>query len=537
MYKALLVDDEALTREAIKENIHWEEAGFTLVGTCENGREAVEAIKSSAPDLVLTDICMPYMDGLELAEYICGNCPETRTVIISGYDEFEYAKKAVRYRVMEYILKPVTPAELTEVLRRAKESLDEERQKARTLKELEAAWRSNKPFLRGRFLNSLLRGDEDPDTLDDKMRELDVSLTGNCFNTAIVEGDDLTPFVDNYQNARFDLALFSICNIATEIVERKGAGTAFQDLDERTVVIFHGEEPGELEKNVKDAVRDIRKVIKELLKIEVTVSIGETVTDINRLHFSFERAKAALNLKWLFGGNSVLRPGQLEPAKNTSIDVGHWAKQVMEYVKAGDDEGIGTAVEAFAQELREARTDRDRCIIYMQNLLLSVVNNSDLEEEQEAEIMSEERELLNRLYTYERLTYMAADVTSVCRRIAGMMNERKDSYGRKQAMKALEYIDQNYMDSGIGLSSVCGSLSISTSYFSTIFKANTGETFIEALTKKRIEKAKELLEGTSKKAYEVAAEVGYSDPHYFSIAFKKVTGMTPTEYAREKRAK
>ena len=127
MYKALLVDDEALTREAVKENIRWEEAGFELIAACENGRDAVEVIKAEAPDLVLTDICMPYVDGLELAEYVCDNCPDTRTVIISGYDEFEYAKKAVKYRVMEYILKPVTPSELTEVLLKVKESLDEER--------------------------------------------------------------------------------------------------------------------------------------------------------------------------------------------------------------------------------------------------------------------------------------------------------------------------------------------------------------------------------------------------------------------------
>ena len=109
MYKVLLVDDEILIREAIRENIHWKEMGFELIADCENGREAMEVIRNNTPDLVLTDICMPYVDGIELARYIHENCPDTRTVIISGYDEFEYAKQAVRYQVMEYILKPVTP--------------------------------------------------------------------------------------------------------------------------------------------------------------------------------------------------------------------------------------------------------------------------------------------------------------------------------------------------------------------------------------------------------------------------------------------
>ncbi|MBD9157626.1 MAG: response regulator, partial [Lachnospiraceae bacterium] len=116
MYKVLLVDDEALTREAISENIPWGKLGFELVASCENGRDAMEVIRQKKPDLVLTDICMPYVDGIELAKYIFENCPDTKTIIISGYDEFEYAKQAVRYQVMEYILKPITPSELTEVL-------------------------------------------------------------------------------------------------------------------------------------------------------------------------------------------------------------------------------------------------------------------------------------------------------------------------------------------------------------------------------------------------------------------------------------
>ena len=175
MYKALLVDDEALTREAISENIPWEKLGFELIASCENGRDAMERMKQAPPDLLLTDICMPYVDGIELARYVHENHPDTKTVIISGYDEFEYAKQAVRYQVMEYILKPITPTELTEVLFRVKESLDEKCEKNRTLKKLQGAYISNRPFLRGRFLNSLLRGNERPDGLEEKMTELGIS--------------------------------------------------------------------------------------------------------------------------------------------------------------------------------------------------------------------------------------------------------------------------------------------------------------------------------------------------------------------------
>ena len=189
---------------------------------------------------------MPYVDGIELARYVHENHPDTKTVIISGYDEFEYAKQAVRYQVMEYILKPVTPSELMEVLIRAKKSLDERCAKMKTLKKLQGAYISNRPFLRGRFLNSLLRGNERPEGLGDKMAELGICLSGAFFNTAIVEGDDLSPFLNQYTDVRDDLALFAICNITQELVERQKLGVVFQNMEEKTIIIFCGRSKEEL---------------------------------------------------------------------------------------------------------------------------------------------------------------------------------------------------------------------------------------------------------------------------------------------------
>lgn len=537
MYKVLLVDDEVLIREAIGQNIRWNEMGFELLKSCENGREAMEVIQRTTPDLVLTDICMPYVDGIELARYIHENCPDTLTVIISGYDEFDYAKQAVRYQVMDYILKPITPAELTEMLQKARVSLDEKHARTKTLKKLKGAYQSNRPLLRGRFLNSLLRGDQRPEDLEEKMKEFEISLPGPFYNTAIVEGDDLSPFLNQYKGVRDELALFSICNIAQELVEQKGIGAVFQNMDAKTVVIFHGETREALHDMVETGLEEIQTVIRELLLIETTIGVGEPAAALTGLYQSFEKAKAALELRWLLGGAQILRSGMLDASRSTPIDVIHWAERVLSCVKAGSGNEIEGIIREFAQEIREARISRDRSIIYMQNLLLTVVNSADLAEDQEALIFKEEKELMNRLYSYEHLRDMATDVISICRNIAKLRSEQRDSYGKKQAMRALEYIEQNYMKSDVSLNSVCSHLAMSTSYFSTLFKTHTGETFIEALTRKRMEKAKSLLENTSKRAYEVAEEVGFSDPHYFSISFKKATGKTPTEYAKEKRAR
>lgn len=536
MYKVLLVDDEALIREAISENIPWEELGFELTASCENGREAMERMEKAAPDLLLTDICMPYVDGIELARYVHEHYPDTKTVIISGYDEFEYAKQAVRYQVMEYILKPVTPSELMEVLLRAKESLDEVSAKTRTLKKLQGAYISNRPFLRGRFLNSLLKGSEGPGGLEEKMEELEIALPGPFFNTAIVEGDDLSPFLDQYRDVRDELALFAICNITQELIENRRRGVAFQNMEEKTVIIFCSDTREQMHWQMEEALKEIQTTIKELLLIETTIAVGQVVSDIRWLYQSYESAGETMEQKFLKGGDCVLWQEPLEePQTSVPIDVSKWAARVVHGIKSGSEETIEICIREFAQEIRDSFVNRNRSIIYMQNLLLTVIGTANLIKEKEVIIVEEEKTFLNRIYDYEHLTDMAADVTAICVHISKLLGEQRDSYGKKQALMALDYIKENYMNSEVNLNSVCSHLAISTSYFSTLFKSCTGETFIESLTKKRMEEAKKLLENTSMKTYEVAREVGFSDPHYFSIAFKKATGRTPTEYAREKR--
>ena len=336
---------------------------------------------------------------------------------------------------------------------------------------------------------------------------------------------------------REELAQFSIYNITQELIEQRKLGVVFQNMDASTVVIFYGDNKKELDERAETALTEVQKTVKELLFIDTTAGVGEDVSDIMKLYQSFEKAKAALELRWLLGGSRILWSEMLDASKSAPIDVSHWAERVLAGVKAGNTEIIEKEVRGFAQELRERRTNRTRSIIYMQNLLLSVINSADLEEEQENEIYKEEKELMNRLYTYERLRDMSTDIIAICGHLSRLLNEQRDSYGKKQAARAQEYIERNYMNSDVTLNSVCTYLAMSTSYFSTMFKTHTGETFIEALTKKRMEKAKQLLENTSKRAYEVAEEVGFSDPHYFSVAFKKATGKTPTEYAKEKRKK
>ena len=165
MYRILLVDDEALIREAVSENVKWEQYGYELAGSCENGKEALEFIGKNPVDVVLTDICMPYMDGMQLSEKLCEDYPTVKIIILSGYDDFDYAKKAIRYGVKEYLLKPITAEEMGDVLTALKAEMDKERKAERKVVELESAYRKGQQLLYSETLLHLIRGskaDEEP---------------------------------------------------------------------------------------------------------------------------------------------------------------------------------------------------------------------------------------------------------------------------------------------------------------------------------------------------------------------------------------
>ena len=530
MYKVLLVDDETLIREAISENIQWEEMGFSFMGACENGKQAIEAIEKEQPDLLLTDINMPFVDGMELTKFVYENYPDTKVIIISGFDEFEYAKNAVKYQVLEYILKPITPMEFSETLLRVKKMFDERKENQRDMKKIRSAYVSNLPMVQGRYLHNLLNGTVDYSKLQDKQEELRLNLDANCYNTALVEGDNLEPFTSQYANVKDELALFAIYNITAELIASENCGIAFQGIDEKTAILFMGDEEEMLKLKIKQILPKIHQAVEEFLQIQVTIAVGKTVPRLEELPDSFAKTKSALEYKFMLGGNQTIEAEEYEEIRNSAkhVDIFEWASQIATTIRTNKIEEIAQRTEQFIEQV-------NRSFVYVQNLVLSVINLLELPEELEEEIYGQERNFMKQIYECENLDEIELRLRGTFRYICNLMSNQRDSYGKRQAMMALEYIEKNYADSTVSLNSVCTALAMSTSYFSSIFKNYTGETFIESLTKKRMEKAKILLEQGNLKTYEIAEAVGYSDAHYFSVAFKKMVGKTPTEYAREVR--
>ena len=538
MYKILLVDDEILVRDAIRENIDWGKLDCELIGDCENGKQAVEFVKTHEVDIVLTDILMPYMDGMELSHFLHDNYPDILIVIFSGFGEFEYAKKAIQYNVSEYMLKPVTAMELTKVIENMKEKLDsrkKEQRKMESLTQVSQDYHKNANVIRSKALDCLVKCTREVQVSLDELERMGITFQAASYRVAVFDIDTYSEMYQMDMDKQQESALmaFVLFNVGDEIVVREKAGVVYQEGNNRVCIIFAGNRTKEFSESIHRICHEIQKKVKEVIGLETSIGIGRWVRSPYELIYSYRLAAKAIDYRYLLGGNLLF--DMEEKKTDNSIFLINDLETLTEAIKSGDRRLMEETLGQIETEIKSALVEKSYACIYLQQVIRAIGNTCQSLSEEPEKIIAQREALLKAVTEQRMFSQAAALVEKYAQEVFDELQELNSSSGQRQGMLAMDYIQKNYMDPGLSLNSICSYLNISTSYFSTIFKEMTGETFIEVLTRVRMEKAKELLENTTMKNYEIAEKVGFSDPHYFGISFKKITGKTPTEYAREKR--
>ena len=538
MYKILLVDDEILVRDAIRENIDWGKLDCELIGDCENGKQAVEFVKTHEVDIVLTDILMPYMDGMELSHFLHDNYPDVLIVIFSGFGEFEYAKKAIQYNVSEYMLKPVTAMELTKVIENMKEKLDsrkKEQRKMESLTQVSQDYHKNANVIRSKALDCLVKCTREVQVSLDELERMGITFQAASYRVAVFDIDTYSEMYQMDMDKQQESALmaFVLFNVGDEIVVQEKAGVVYQEGNNRVCIIFAGNRTKEFSENIHRICHEIQKKVKEVIGLETSIGIGSWVRSPYELIYSYRLAAKAIDYRYLLGGNLLF--DMEEKKTDNSIFLINDLETLTEAIKSGDRRLMEETLGQIETEIKSALVEKSYACIYLQQVIRAIGNTCQSLSEEPEKIIAQREALLKAVTEQRMFSQAAALVEKYAQEVFDELQELNSSSGQRQGMLAMDYIQINYMDPGLSLNSICSYLNISTSYFSTIFKEMTGETFIEVLTRVRMEKAKELLENTTMKNYEIAEKVGFSDPHYFGISFKKITGKTPTEYAREKR--
>lgn len=538
MYRILLVDDEILVRDAIRENIDWEGMDCELVGDCENGKQAAEFVSNHPVDIVLTDICMPYMDGMELSHFLHDNYPDIVIVIFSGFGEFEYAKKAIQYNVSEYMLKPITAMELRGVIEKMKAKVDlhkSEQKKLETLTKTSENYRKNAQVIRSRAIESLVKCTQDVQESLNRLQEMGITLDAKSYRVAVFDMDLYSDLyqIDVEKSQESALMAFVLFNVADEIVTRENAGIAFQEGSSCVCILFMGDHTREFGEKVRTICGEIQKQLQEVIGLDVSAGIGSWERSLKHLLLSYNLARKALEYRYLLGKRLLI--DMEEENTDVKVSLEGIIRHMSNAIRIGNEEDMERDLEKMEQAVKDAKVDKSRACMYLQQIIRAISSCQESVTEGGQTKSLHREELLHQVTEQKSFQAAAELVKGYARAVFGQFSQLNSSSGQRQAVLAMDYIQKNYMDSDLSLNSICSYLNISTSYFSTIFKEVTGETFIEALTRIRMNKARELLENTTLKNYEIAEKVGFSDPHYFGISFKKMTGKTPTEYAREKR--
>lgn len=541
LYRIILVDDEEEVRKSIIRKIDWTAVGFAVVGDAENGEDALEKIENLEPDVVLTDIRMPYMDGLTLAERIRQKYPSMKIVIFSGYDDFEYAKQAIKLNVTEYILKPVNVEELTAILKRIKTNLDEEIEQKRNVNLLRENYKRSLPILREQFLKDLISRPMDGETVQTLLREYDIPLAGAKKWIAIAVELELEQELTQEEaplplHEEKNLIPISVMQILSENLKPsyRFSLVSFSGSADAKIAGIAAIDENNSQTELINILGDICKEIRKTLKVPVTIGIGHSAQKLENISRSFQSALDALGYRSVVGTGSTIYINDVEPGIGGKLQFGSEEESALiQAIKFGPEEKIRETVRGIVDRMNEARVharQQQAYILSVANCMIQLIQQYDLNME---EIFAEDplgpdpftviQSMLNR-ENFSRWLYQTA------LKINNALSRERDYAARQVIEKAKQYIMDNYQDPGLSVEQICRYLHMSPAYFSTMFKKATGQTYIAYLTEVRLNKAVELLNMTDEKTYVIASQVGYQEQNYFSYVFKKRFGVSPTKF-------
>uniref|UniRef100_A0A7C3E8Q9 Response regulator n=1 Tax=Gracilinema caldarium TaxID=215591 RepID=A0A7C3E8Q9_9SPIR len=537
LYSFVIVDDEPEIREGIRDTIPWDTLGFTFKGAFANGKEALEYVEQNPPDVLITDINMPFMDGLVLSELVLQRSPKTKVLIISGYDDFEYARKALQLQVQDYIVKPITPGEFKETLRKLKEVLDKERAEEQDFERLKKQLAENLPLIKERFFNQLITGAIPAEELLERSTYLGLSLQSDLGAIHCIVLD----FVQHHGGEGFDIDVLRVKNVIRHYLENSRGNQSvihgweiFSDDKNRLVLLTWGLEKQLLYQEDLKAAEQIYSQLITLQLPTLVIGIGEVITNLEILPKAFQDTIQALQIGQLQGKKGIITYRELGRADTSYKEIRpNWPQYIGSAIKTANMAQVYDTIDGMISDLQNKKFSLDQYHSLVERLAAVMVITFD-----ELEIKEEDLFIkgsspfleLSRLKTLDELRSWCCAVAESC---IAIIRSRQTNFAEQKVKEALEYIQKHYTYSELSVQNLCKDLYISTSYFSAIIKNFTGKTFLELLTETRINKAKELLRTTTMKTFEIAEKVGYQDAHYFSITFKKVTGKSPSEYRSE----
>lgn len=518
MNKIIIVEDDRIIRRSLC-RAPWKEHGFILAGEAANGEIAIELIEQEQPQVVISDISMPYMNGLEMAKVIKETSPHTKVIFLTGYEDFKYAQEAIKLQAFDYLLKPVKMEKLIEKVKKATAEYDREMK-------VEKRWVDSLPLLQQRLVRKMTNKQDRTSSIDveRELLELGIQLEGPYYAAMllnITSSDDEDE--DRNKNKLIEI-------VPSFITENKNGYLVNGEYNEMVLFLSVVEDCDKSKKAL--AVEILKKVNNEIDKA-ATITIGRTYSNLFEIRTSFVESRLAMDMKHIMGTSRVYSIDDTIPSNLHNVNI---LKELDGKLKSQIKLGLPKQAKETIEQLATAITE-NKGVLLLETKVLALKYSTLLSyqikkwEKEDADGPNE-MELYHLILQLESLQEMIDILLGLVAEWSDSMNKAKDPNRNTLVDKAMDYMNENYHDEALTQQKVAKNVFVSAPYLSNIFKVEKGLNFGDYLLDLRMNKAMELLREHDAKVYKVAGNVGYSNPQYFSVCFKRYTGHTPGDYRK-----
>ncbi len=530
LYKMILVDDEEDVRLSIARKVDWRALGFEMVGSVSNGEDALELAEQTHLDVVMTDIKMPFMDGLTLCKKLKENYKNTKVVLYSGFDEFELAREAVHLEAEEYLLKPIGAKDLENVFSKIKKNLDLEFNERRNLENLHEYYQKSLPKMREQLLTGILEGRIPEEQAYTMIHSYEMDFFSPYYAVVVIR----TNFDSGKDLQKEQMIALSLTKLAQEYLENNVKSYTFMYLDS-IVVIAQLQNRQQIQELVYH-MNQICKMGNRMLEVKVAAGVGQAYSGLSKIAVSYQEANDALDYRVIVKEDTLaLYINDVEPKSKTDfLPESQGLESLIHSIKIGTKEELEQNIQNYVQEVQaEMVAVQQYQLVFMETLteVLKLMRSHQLDT---AEVFGKNFEPYEELRKFQSMEDFVSWMHEKCNRIHRLISQRRTDTTNTLTEKAKQYIESNYSDSRLSVERLCNHLNVSATYFSTIFKKEVGMSFVSYVTKVRLEHAVELLNHTEDKSYMIAEKVGYTEANYFSYVFKKQYGVSPSKYRTKK---
>lgn len=525
--KLLIVDDEYLIRQYIRNCVDWEKLGYTIVGELGTAQGALQLAKEMKPDVVLTDICMPGLDGLSFTGLLKDICPNVRVIAVTGHDDFEYAQRGIRVGLDNYLLKPIDEKELESVVLEVRESILSKRSQDELFRELSDYRRQNEPIVREYYLKKLLEPELHQEFLFEKAINSLLPGREEFFQIAVVSYDDFSQILLGSEIKKGNSQW--MCRYLEEKVKDRDIYWVTDKFEHMVILCREEEYPWDT------FMAELDEAWKKMFHFPIYYGIGDGQQSVRDVYKSYMEANNRLNSAIVFGDNQYQKEKMYSRFEGmvSSITMEE-LKKLYTYIETDSPAQMENLINIWFEKWTNINF---MDLFYLKLQLLNTVfyiYSMNTKEDASFDFQKDYKEYYQRIYQIPTLKLLKECFLDMCRKIMSMFHDEKSVRPSGLIYAVKEYIAAHLSDMELSLAGTAEKFYLNSSYLSRIFKQEAGVSFVEYVNALRIEKAKSLLLDTDLKIYEIAEKVGIANANYLGIIFKKALGCTPYEYRTKK---